>query len=96
MEYLQDRSRIHSICRQTLLGGIGVDEYDSELLAILREARNITHATDLLYVTQSSPSERTSVIEQELGVTLILHSHQGIRFTSESGEVLRRTVETAH
>lgn len=73
-----------------------MDERDFELLATLKETRNITHAADLLYVTQYSLSKRISAIEQELGVTLILRSRQGIHFTPEGEEVLRRTAEAAH
>ena len=43
-----------------------MDERDFELLDILEKTKNITHAADLLYVTQSSLSKRITAIENEL------------------------------
>ena len=51
-----------------------MDERDFELLDILEKTKNITHAADLLYVTQSSLSKRITAIENELGVTLLILS----------------------
>ena len=56
-----------------------MDERDFELLDILEKTKNITHAADLLYVTQSSLSKRITAIENELGVTLLIRSRQGRR-----------------
>lgn len=72
-----------------------MDERDFELLAALDRTRNITHAADLLYVTQSSLSKRISAIEQELGITLLLRSRQGVHFTPEGEEVLKHTLRAA-
>jgi DNA-binding transcriptional LysR family regulator len=72
-----------------------MDERDFELLKALGKTKNITHAADLLYATQSSLSKRISAIEQELGITLILRSRQGIHFTPEGEEVLKRTAKAA-
>ena len=45
-----------------------MDEKDYELLHALDETRNITHAADKLYMTQSALSKRIKALEQELGV----------------------------
>ena len=58
-----------------------MDEKDFELLEVLDETRNITHAADKLYMTQSALSKRIKSMEQELGVEILLRSRQGIRFT---------------
>ena len=58
-----------------------MDEKDFELLRILDETRNITHAADKLYMTQSALSKRIKTLERELGVEIMLRSRQGIRFT---------------
>ena len=58
-----------------------MDEKDYELLHALDETRNITHAADKLYMTQSALSKRIKALEQELGVEIVLRSRQGIRFT---------------
>lgn len=72
-----------------------MDERDFELLTALDQTKNITHAANRLYVTQSSLSKRINAIEQELGVTLLLRSRQGIRFTPEGEIVLHYAKEAA-
>lgn len=73
-----------------------LDEKDFEALAMLMKTKNITHAAERLYVSQSSLSKRISAIEQDLGITLMLRSRQGIHFTPEGEEVCRRTAEAAN
>lgn len=58
-----------------------MDEKDFALLMVLGESRNMTKAADKLFITQSALSKRIKNIERELGVELLLRSHQGIRFT---------------
>lgn len=66
---------------------IPLDEQDFHLLQVLRRTRNITHAADELYITQSSVSKRIRQMEKELGLTLMLRSRQGIQFTP-AGEIV--------
>ncbi|BEO93539.1 LysR family transcriptional regulator [Fusobacterium vincentii] len=63
-------------------------ERDFEILEILNRTKNITHAADLLYINQSALSKRIIAIEEELGVTLMVRSRQGIHFTPEGEKVL--------
>lgn len=72
-----------------------MDERDFELLLKLNETKNITHAADVLYVTQSSLSKRINAIEQELGIRLFIRSRQGIHFTPEGELVLKYISEAA-
>ena len=65
-----------------------MDEKDFELLQALADSRNITKAADRLYITQSALSKRIRSIERELGVEILLRSHQGIRFTPSGEAVL--------
>lgn len=60
---------------------IDLDEQDFHLLQVLSRTRNITHAADELYITQSSVSKRIRQMEKELGLTLMLRSRQGVQFT---------------
>ena len=53
-------------------GRATMDEKDYELLHALDETRNITHAADKLYMTQSALSKRIKALEQELGVEIVL------------------------
>ena len=73
-----------------------MDEKDYELLHALDETRNITHAADKLYMTQSALSKRIKALEQELGVEIVLRSRQGIRFTPAGEQVLLQLVEQRH
>lgn len=68
-----------------------MDEQDFHLLRVLARTRNITHAADELYITQSSISKRIRQMERELGVTLLLRSRQGIQFTAAGETVLTHT-----
>ena len=64
-----------------------MDEQDITLLLTLDRTRNLTHAADELYITQSSVSKRVRLLEESLGATLMLRSRHGIQFTP-SGEVV--------
>lgn len=72
-----------------------MDEKDFELLRILDETRNITHAADRLYITQSALSKRVKAMERELGTEILLRSRQGIRFTPAGEAVLARSAAAA-
>ena len=72
-----------------------MDEKDFVLLRVLDETRNITRAADQLYITQSALSKRIKVIERELGVSILLRSRQGIRFTPAGEAVLSQTTAAA-
>lgn len=69
-------------------GVLLMDERDFKLLFTLNKTRNITHAADVLYISQSSLSKRIRAIEKELGTTLMLRSRQGIHFTPAGETVL--------
>ena len=73
-----------------------MDEKDFELLRILGETRNITHAADKLYMTQSALSKRIKALERELGVEIMLRSRQGIRFTPAGEKVLAHSKAGLH
>ena len=66
-----------------------MDEHDYELLQVLKETGNITHTAEKLYVTQSSISKRLRLLENELGVSLMVRSRHGVTFTAEGDIVLR-------
>lgn len=72
-----------------------MDEKDFELLRILDETRNITHAAEQLYITQSALSKRIKAIERELGAEILLRSRQGIRFTPAGEIVLTQSAAAA-
>ena len=65
-------------------------------LRILDETRNITHAADRLYMTQSALSKRIKSLEHEFGVELMIRSRQGIRFTPAGEKVLAHSKAATH
>ncbi|MCR5758240.1 MAG: LysR family transcriptional regulator [Selenomonas sp.] len=73
-----------------------MDVQDFQLLSVLGRTRNITHAADELYITQSSVSKRIRQMERELGVTLFLRSRQGITLTPAGEIVLQHTGHIIH
>ncbi|SXE02626.1 LysR family transcriptional regulator [Klebsiella quasivariicola] len=68
-----------------------MDERDFELLMTIEKTKNITHAADLLYTSQSAISKRINAIEHELGITLLLRSRNGVHFTPAGESVLYHT-----
>lgn len=65
-----------------------MDEMDFELLNVLNDTKNITRASEQLFITQSALSKRIKAIEHELGIEMLLRSRQGVRFTPAGEAVL--------
>lgn len=64
-----------------------MDDRDYEIIMLLAETKNITHAAQRLYMSQSTLSKRIKLMEKELGQTIMLRSRQGVHFTP-AGEIL--------
>ena len=58
-------------------------DFDWEILATLYKTRNITKASELLFITQPTLTRRLQQIEQELDAVLVVRSNKGIAFTPE-------------
>ena len=65
-----------------------MDNTDCKIVISLNKTRNITKTADITNLTQSAVSKRISNIEKELGSTLAVRSHNGIRFTPSGEKVL--------
>lgn len=65
-----------------------MNEKDYLILKVLGETKNITHASEILFMTQSALSKRIRMIEEEFGKTLMIRSHQGVTFTPAGEKVL--------
>lgn len=65
---------------------------DWKLLSTLFQTKNITHAADKLYVSQSTLSSRLKKLENYYGVQIVLRKRRGITFTPE-GIVLAKYAE---
>ena len=58
-----------------------MDETDFALLKTLDETRNVTHAAERLFMTQSALSKRIKALEDELDCELLVRSRRGVTFT---------------
>lgn len=65
-----------------------MNEKDYMILKVLGETKNITHASEILFMTQSALSKRIKMIEQEFGKKLLVRSYQGVTFTPAGEKVL--------
>ena len=65
-----------------------MNEKDYMILKVLGETKNITHASEILFMTQSALSKRIKMIEQEFGKKLLIRSYQGVTFTPAGEKVL--------
>ena len=65
-----------------------MNEKDYMILKVLGETKNITHASEILFMTQSAISKRIRAIEEEFGKELLVRSHQGVTFTPAGEKVL--------
>lgn len=65
-----------------------MNEKDYLIMKVLGETKNITHASEILFMTQSAISKRIRFIEEEFGKTLMIRSHQGVTFTPAGEKVL--------
>ncbi|WP_026701882.1 LysR family transcriptional regulator [Salibacterium aidingense] len=73
---------------------------DWELLDSLYATKNITHAAQMLYVSQPTLTARLKHLEEHYGITIINRKRRGVSFTPEgeqlalhAGEELRRQRE---
>lgn len=65
-----------------------MNEKDYMILKVLGETKNMTHASEVLFMTQSAISKRIKIIEEEFGKELLIRSHQGVTFTPAGEKVL--------
>lgn len=72
-----------------------MDEMDFELLNVLNDTKNITRASEQLFITQPALSKRIKAIEHELGVEVLIRSKQGVRFTPAGEAVLSHCMTAA-
>lgn len=69
-----------------------MDEVDFMLLRTLDETRNVTHAAERLFMTQSALSKRIKALEEELGCELLVRSRRGVTFTPAGEMALAHTM----
>lgn len=68
-------------------------ESDWKIIVVLHKTRNITKASEALFMSQPSLSKRIQSIEDDLGVPLLVRSRRGCEFTPE-GEFIAERAES--
>ena len=68
-------------------------DFDWQILVTLHKTHNISKTAEMLYVSQPTLTKRIQVIEDELGIPLIVRSRKGSVFTAE-GERIAQKAET--
>ena len=65
-----------------------MDENDIEIFRTLIKEKNVTRASEKLFVTQSSVTKRIQRMENELGCTLFIRTKKGIIPTPVAEKIL--------
>lgn len=64
-----------------------MDERDLEIFHVLMETKNITAASQSLYMTQSAVTKRLHKLEQELGAPLFVRTVKGLIPTASAESI---------
>ena len=67
-------------------------DYDWQIIVTLHRTHNITKTAELMYMSQPTLTKHIQVIEEELGVPIIIRSRKGSEFTPE-GEIVAEKAE---
>ena len=65
-------------------------DFDWQILVTLHKTHNISKTAELLYVSQPTLTKRIQVIEDELGIPLIVRSRKGSVFTAEGERIAQK------
>lgn len=65
-------------------------DLDWEIIHTLHTYKNITKTADMLFIAQPTLTKRIQLIEEELGVPIIIRSSKGVTFTSEGEYVAKK------
>ena len=65
-------------------------DFDWQILVTLNKTHNISRTAELLYLSQPTLTKRIQVIEDELGIPLIIRSRRGSVFTPEGERIAQK------
>lgn len=65
-------------------------DFDWQILVTLHKTHSISKTADLLYVSQPTLTKRIQVIEDELGIPLLVRSRRGSVFTPEGERIAEK------
>lgn len=67
-----------------------MQDFDWKILVSLYNTKNITKSASLLYISQPALTKRLHAIENELGCTLVTRTRNGLDFTMEGEQIVRK------
>lgn len=65
-------------------------DFDWQMLVTLSHTGSITKTAELLFISQPALTKRIRAVEEELGVSLLVRTRTGSRFTPDGERVVRR------
>ena len=65
-------------------------DFDWQIIITLRSTLSITKTAELLFMSQPALTKRIRTIESELGIPLLIRSHQGSVFTPEGEQIAKK------
>ncbi len=65
-------------------------DYDWKIIVTLNKTHNITKTAELLFISQPTLTKRIQVIEEELGIPLLVRSRRGSELTPEGERVAHK------
>ena len=66
-------------------------DFDWQIISALHTHKNITKAANILFIAQPTLTKRIQLIEEELGVNIIVRNTKGVSFTPEGEYIAQRT-----
>lgn len=68
-------------------------DFDWQIISSLHTYKNITKAANVLFIAQPTLTKRIQLIEEELGVSIIVRNTKGITFTAEGEYIAQKADE---
>ena len=74
-------------------GSGAMRDFDWQIIVTLEKTRSITKTSEMLYIAQPTLTKRIQLIEEELGIQLLLRSRKGSEFTPEGKNVAQHAAK---
>ena len=68
-------------------------DFDWQIIVTLEKTRSITRTSELLFIAQPTLTKRIQLIEEELGVQILVRSRKGSEFTPEGKNIAQHAAK---